>query len=305
MDEPAFTKNSRASVEDEHWMPTRLVIWGVGLLGGSVSLAARRAGFSGPVMGIGRNAETLESAQQVNLLTDFTTNPDASFWQPGDLIILCQPVTTIVECIPTLLAQLPAGCVVTDVGSTKQTIVAAAESTPALQQALFVGSHPMAGSEKTGFQHASATLFEGATTIITATDQTNAEALARVTAFWRALGSRIIIMHPRRHDELIALISHVPHMTAAALVNLVDNTGNDPNLLRLLCGNGFRDTTRIAQGSSAVWSQICQENAGAIADQLEALAGIIGEYAAAIRTKKADRITEFLDQSAELRKKMG
>lgn len=283
----------------------RLVIWGVGLLGGSVSLAARRAGFSGTVVGIGRNAETLEQAKQAGIIQQHTTDPESFSWQPGDFVVLCQPVTTIVECMPSLLKQLPKGCLVTDVGSTKQTIVAAAEQVSGSEHDCFVGSHPMAGSEKTGFQHASPMLFSGATTILTSTEKTNPEALAQVSAFWSALGSRVIIMHPRRHDELIALISHVPHMTAAALVNLVDNTHNDPSLLRLICGNGFRDTTRIAQGSSAVWSQICQENAEAIANQLDSLSAILQEYAQEIRAKNTSRISEVLDQSSELRKKMG
>ncbi|MGF1572365.1 MAG: prephenate dehydrogenase [Sumerlaeia bacterium] len=283
----------------------RLIIWGVGLLGGSVSLASRRAGFTGSILGIGRNAETLQQAKKAGLVSDYTTDPQHIQWQPGDFIVLCQPVSSIVECIPTLLKNLPEGCLVTDVGSTKQTIVQATQGCSAAQQAQIVGSHPMAGSEKTGFHHASETLFVGATTIVTSTEGTNPEALACVMAFWKALGSRLIVMHPQRHDELIALISHVPHMTAAALVNLVDNTHNDPSLLRLICGNGFRDTTRIAQGSSAVWSQICQENSAAIADQLDSLSEILREYAQEIRMKNMSRLKEVLDQSSELRKKMG
>jgi prephenate dehydrogenase len=286
------------------WLPRRIIIWGVGLLGGSVALASRAVGFQGAIVGVGRNAETLESACKLGIITEYVATtervPQVN-WQSGDLLLLCQPVAAIVDCLPELLNQLPEGVLVSDVGSTKRTIVAAAESA-ITARAVFVGSHPMAGSEKTGFQHASAKLFHNATTLVCPTNQTNPQAVAHISAFWEALGSRVIWMHPDRHDELIALISHVPHMAATALVTLVQQRRNDPAMIRLLCGNGFRDTTRIAQGSSEVWAQISRENAEPIAHGLEELAGILNTLATSIRTGDFPRLQSTLEAAGNLRR---
>lgn len=240
-----------------------VAIVGVGLLGGSIGLAMKERGLAGKVVGIGRAQDRLNEALRLGAIDEVQTEtlkPAAS----ADLIILCTPVRHIVASLPEIMRVAKPGAIVTDVGSTKTSIVAAGEAAARQSQALFVGSHPMAGSEKSGAKHAKASLFEGANCFVTKTASTPLDAFTLLCRFWQALGNRIVVLRPQRHDELAALISHLPHLVAVALVRAVEASGEDKNLIRGIIGNGFRDMTRLAAGSSDMWEDICAENSQAI-----------------------------------------
>lgn len=225
-------------------------------------------------------------------LVDAATDDLAAASREADLIVLCTPVEVIREQLPTVLRAARAGTLVTDVGSTKLRLVEFAESLEG--GANFVGSHPMAGSHLTGWRAGSPTLFRGAVCHVTATECTDLAAVARVGALWRAVGARVVHLHPRRHDYLCALVSHLPHMTAVSLSETIRRSREDPALLRVVAGNGLRDTTRVAMGSGAVWSEIAAHNGENIANLLDQVAATATGLAERIRGG-GEGLEEFLE----------
>jgi len=233
----------------------RLVVVGVGLLGGSVALAARAGGVAREIVGVGRDRQRLEGPLRAGVVdriaTDVVTGVDGA-----DCVVLA-----------TIWRTVPAGALVTDVGSTKRGIVAAAERLAAGRPLAFLGSHPMAGSEKSGWQVARADLFRGATVIVTPTDATEPRAIKGVTALWEALGARVSALDPESHDRTVAAISHLPHVAAWALVDAVGRF--EPGALAF-AARGFKDTTRIAASDPPMWRDVLLDNADAIRASLTA-----------------------------------
>lgn len=274
-----------------------LVIVGMGLIGGSVALAVRELGLARRIVAVGRRAGALDEAIAAGLADEATVDL-AEACSRGQLILLARPVEAIVADMEQVLAAAPAGALVTDAGSTKGAIVAEAERWMKPGGARFVGSHPMAGSDRTGWRNARNDLYRGATTFVTLTGQTDPADAARVGAFWCALGSRIIYSEPNRHDALAALVSHLPHLAAVALVEETADSGEDPALLRRVAGAGFRDTTRVARGDAELWLQICRQNPEAVAARLESLSGRLATLAAHVR-RAAEGDEEPLRQALE------
>jgi prephenate dehydrogenase len=244
----------------------RLAIVGLGLLGGSVAKAARALGLATEIVGIGRDASRLEAARRDGVLDTVTTDL-ATGLRRADLAILAVPVRTMVAMLDDVARSATPDLVVTDVGSTKAEIVSAAERLGRTRPLRFVGSHPMAGSERAGFAESRADLFEAATVILTPTERTPAEALTRVRSFWEALGGRITVLDPTTHDRAVAAVSHLPHLVADALVDAVLRM--DPSFLDV-AARGFRDTTRIAASSPEIWREIFQDNRAALAEAVAA-----------------------------------
>ncbi|HUF93362.1 MAG TPA: prephenate dehydrogenase/arogenate dehydrogenase family protein [Candidatus Limnocylindria bacterium] len=247
-------------------MIARLAIVGVGLLGGSVARAARARGLAGHITGIGRDRERLAPAQQDGTLDAVTTDV-AEGVRDADVIVLAATVLAN----DTLLAQVwqaaPPGAVVTDVGSTKRGIVAAAGRLGGQRRVRFVGSHPMAGSERSGYAIARADLFDGATVIVTPTETTDPDGVKTVVGFWEATGARVATMDPDAHDRAMAAISHLPHVVAWALVDAVARF--EPGALDV-AARGFKDTTRIAASDPLVWTEILLANRDAVAASVRA-----------------------------------
>jgi prephenate dehydrogenase len=239
----------------------RLAIVGVGLLGGSLAKAARARGLARHIVGVGRDLARLQPAVRDGALDHATTDLAAGV-ADADRVVLGATVSAN----ETLLAQVwraaPAGCVVTDVGSTKRGIVAAAAPLAgARPDVRFVGSHPMAGSEQSGYRVARADLFDGATVVVTPTETTDRDALKSVGELWAALGARVVALDPEGHDRAVAAISHLPHVVAWALVDAV--TRFEPGALAL-AARGFRDTTRIAAADPVMWRDILVDNREAV-----------------------------------------
>lgn len=241
-------------------MTGRAAVVGTGLVGASVGLGLRRAGWH--VTGTDREPARAAEAMAAGAVDE--VGHDAA----ADLTVVATPVGAVAAEAAAALARGPG--VVTDVGGVKAPVVAAVRSPR------FVGGHPMAGSEQDGLAGASADLFEGATWVLTPTDDTDPDAYAVVRAAVASLGAEVVALPPERHDELVAVVSHVPHLTAATLMGLAaEGAGEDPVLLRLAAG-GFRDMTRVAAGSPAIWPDVCGDNRDAIVAALDRLVGALG-----------------------------
>ncbi|MEX2670661.1 MAG: prephenate dehydrogenase/arogenate dehydrogenase family protein [Phycisphaeraceae bacterium] len=238
----------------------QVTIVGTGLLGGSVGLALRAQGFTGTIVGVGRREQTLEAAKQCGCIDRGTTTL-AEGVADADLVILATPVSVILSALAEIAPVLSPEAVVTDVGSTKQSIVARAEAE--LQHpSRFVGSHPMAGGAQTGPEAGDADLFTGKPVIVTPTDRTDADALEQVEGLWSDLGMRLSRMTPEAHDVAVARISHMPHAAALMLVNLAKAADLE------VASTGFENMTHAALGDPNMWADIFLDNAEAVTQVL-------------------------------------
>jgi len=255
-----------------------LAIVGVGLLGGSVAKAARAGGLARRIVGVGRDIARLQPAIDDGSLDVATIELETGV-READFILLAAPVLAIEGLLERMWRAAPDGTVITDVGSTKRNIVRAAERLAARRPLAFVGSHPLAGSEQSGYGVARADLFRGATVVVTPTEGTELGALKRVTEFWEALGARVSSLDPEAHDRTVAAISHLPHLIACALV---DGAGRVEPAALELAARGFRDTTRIAAGDPDVWTEIFLANRDALSASVGAFREALADLQRAI-----------------------
>jgi prephenate dehydrogenase len=245
-------------------LDTRAVRWqkvtliGVGLLGGSLGLALRQRRLAGRVVGYVRRPASVAECVQAGAVDEATLDL-AEAVAEADLVIFCTPIAQMLPLAKQMLPSLKRGAIVTDVGSVKASVLRDLEAMLAAAGAHLVGSHPMAGAEKTGVSAARANLFDQAVCIVTPTRRTQARALRAVEQLWKKVGSRVLRIEAERHDELVSRSSHLPHLVAAGLASFVLDPEH-PKEQALLCATGFRDTTRIASGSSEMWRDIALAN---------------------------------------------
>jgi cyclohexadieny/prephenate dehydrogenase len=272
----------------------RVAVVGLGLLGGSVAGAARARGVAKRVVGVSRSCDTAAAAVAAGLADEGTAELGAGV-AGADLVVLCTPVFAMGETLRRAAPHLATGALVTDVGSVKGRLV---ETLPGLLPpgACYVGAHPMAGSHHTGLRHARADLFEGAACVLTPTAATPAAALARVRAFWAALGARVFERDPAAHDAEVAWVSHLPH--AVAFAYAASLAGAPPPAFELK-GGGFRDFTRIAASDPELWADILATNAKALAGPLAAAGAALGALARAIEADDASAVHRFLSAASE------
>lgn len=258
----------------------RAQLVGTGLIGGSIGLALRREGWL--VTGRDRDAAAAERALELGAVDAIGDDPSA------EISFVATPVSAIAE---AARGELHKGGVVTDVGSVKGPVVAA------VGHASFVGGHPMAGSEQDGVDGADADLFTGATWVLTPTEETDPEAFARLRAVVSSLGADVVSVPPDRHDALVAVVSHVPHLTAASLMSLAAAGAEEHATLLRLAAGGFRDMTRIASGSPAIWPDICAENRDAIVDVLDRFVESLGEVREAVASADRAQLLSLLERA--------
>jgi len=241
-----------------------VAILGPGLIGGSLALALADRGLTKRLSIYARSSRALDEIRLASVSAELTGNPSEAV-READVVVLCVPIEAMAALVHEFRDALKPTALVTDVGSVKGNVVRDIE--PLLEgRALWIGSHPMAGSEQGGFAAARADLFDGAAVILTPTKHTPREAQRRAEQFWTALGANLNILSPEKHDQMVAAISHIPHLLAAALVNHAVTFGNLD-----LAGGGFRDTTRVASGSPELWVEILMANAKAVGIQVEHL----------------------------------
>ncbi len=272
----------------------RVAIVGVGLLGGSIGLALRAVGFTGRRIGIGRRMSSLNKALAYDAVDEVTCEP-AEGVAGAKLVILGAPVGMFADLLRRMAPGLEPGTLVTDVASTKAEVVRLT-SRLLPRGVRFVGSHPMAGSEKTGVEYARADLFDDALCILTPTKSTSRETIRQVEAFWRALGARTTRLAPRKHDQLLARISHLPHAVASALVRIARARGAIE-----LAGPGFGDSTRIASGDAAMWTDIFRTNAGGMMEAIDLLIAELQKLRGRLAKDDAKAIEKWLASSKTTR----
>jgi len=284
-----------------------VMVIGLGLIGGSIAAATHASDDAPIVYGVDTDSTTLAYAIEVQAV-DAAAQPEeaiSSGWlSPGtvDLVVLATPARAVGPWLDELARAGYAG-IVTDVASTKRGVMSAAKK-HASDKFCFVGGHPMAGSERSGIEAASSELFRGAYYVLTPTDDTDAEAFRQVHEFVTALGARAITVPAEAHDEAVALISHVPHVTAAALVALASaRSGGGQDALRLAAG-GFKDMTRFAAGSPELWTGICLDNAEPLVTGLAELRQVLEDFAVAVMDGDADAIHSWFADAADVRRSL-
>ncbi len=277
----------------------KITIIGVGLLGGSIGLAVKRRKLARQIAGFVRRRASLKDCERAGAVDFATTDLPAAVWD-ADLVILCTPLAQMRSRVREMLPALKRGAVVTDVGSVKTSVVRELESLVQKSGAHFVGSHPMAGAEKTGVAAARADLFANTVCIVTPTQKTNRAALKQVKQFWNAVGSRVLELKPEVHDALVSRSSHLPHVVAATLAGHVLNPAH-PKQQAALCANGFRDTTRIASGSPEMWRDIALANRQNLARSLNAFIADLQKFQHLVKKGDAKALTKFFESAKQRR----
>ena len=263
---------------------SRLAIIGPGLLGGSIAMATRGKNPGARISIWARRDEAVDDLGKRGI-ADFISTDLKAVAADADMIVFCVPIGAMAPLAREMAGFVSRDALVTDVGSVKAPVV---ESLGPIfsGKARFIGSHPMAGSEQTGIDAARTDLFEGEVCILTPGDNTPARDVEEVRQFWTMLGCRSLTLTPALHDEVIALVSHLPHLLAATLVNLV--CAENPNSLNF-CGNGFRDTTRVASGSPDMWTEIFSVNRGQVRKSIQAM------------IEQLQQVAGFMDDDARMR----
>jgi prephenate dehydrogenase len=263
----------------------RVCIIGVGLLGGSIGLALHRKRLAQRVIGVGRTISKLDTAIRRGAI-DEATDDILVGAKDADLVIACVPIQSIVGALETAAQVAKPSAMLTDVGSTKQTIVRAAAGR--LSDKQFLGSHPIAGGHHSGVEHAVGTLLDSAMVVLTPTSSTCPDLLNRMVGFWESMGSKISLLDPEAHDQALAISSHLPHMVASAL------SISTPHELLQFVGKGWMDSTRIAGSNPQLWRQILEENHGPALHAMKKFATICESWIDALERSDFDRVEELL-----------
>lgn len=271
-----------------------VAIYGVGLIGGSIGMAVRERKLANRVVGIGRSPERLQQAKQLGAIDQAATSLDDV--QDPDIVVLCAPVQLLLEHCHTVSAAFP-NAFITDAGSTKHTLVEHVSAQ--LPEAKFVGSHPLAGSDKSGVQFSHGSLLVDRLVILTPDTQTPPEVTTGVREFWQAIGAKTIEMSSHDHDQALAFTSHLPHIVAAALA------ANTPADYLALVAGGWRDTTRIAGADVELWTQILQENSENVLAALQRMQANLQAFQSALAEDNRDSITRLLAAGKQRRDALG
>jgi prephenate dehydrogenase len=277
-----------------------VTIVGVGLIGGSIGLALRQRNPGVKVVGFGSRPATLDSALKLGAITSIAPSLEAAV-ADADLVVICAPVDHIVSEVQKLARHCKPGTLITDAGSTKAAIVSALSAADSSwpTDVRFVGSHPLAGNEKKGPQHARAELFAGRTVVVTPTAQSQPQDVQRLEAFWTGLGANVVRMSAEEHDSALAMTSHLPHLAAAAIA------GATPERYVTLTAGGWQDTTRISAGDPVLWRQIMLSNRENLLAALGQLTTLLDAWRAALEAQDATELERLLTEAKRIRDAVG
>jgi prephenate dehydrogenase len=276
-------------------MVRNIAIIGVGLIGGSLGAAFKKVYPSLRVTGYDQDIKILATAKSLKVIDQDSPTLEAAVVD-ADVIFIATPVSAIVETVRKVVKVAKQQAIITDVGSTKAKIVTEIESFLPSHLS-FVGGHPMAGSEKNGVKAANPDLFKNRHYILTPTQNTDSQAFQTLHSLLTDIGANVLAIDPQRHDQIVAIISHLPHLVAAALVNLAGKERTNHETLLLLAAGGFKDTTRIAAGNPRIWLDICLENKEAILKALDKLKDELERYSTAIKELNEVELKEKLEQA--------
>ncbi len=279
--------------DDRNTWPHRIAILGVGLLGGSVALALRRARPEAQIVGLVRNQSSAQRLLDLDIVHTATESMEEAC-RGCDVVVVATPVDRIASLVVQAADLSGPDCLITDVGSTKANIVASVARFPQAS-AKFLAAHPIAGSEKTGAEYATAGLMEGKVVVLTPQPETPPMLLRRAVEFWQLTGGVIHQMSAQQHDAHLAAVSHVPHLVSALVARL---PGPDA---RPLVGSGWQDMTRVAAGDPELWTAICRENREAILGELNRFATELDRLKQVIDRHQDDELTTWLAEAKELK----
>ena len=277
----------------------KIVIFGVGLIGGSFALALRKAKAVTEVVGFGRSAQTLQQAQQLGIIHRIGKDVAAEV-RDADLILLATPVGQMAELMARIAPHLGANTLITDGGSTKSDVVRDAYAQLGGKVAQFVPAHPIAGAEQSGVTATRADLFAGRKVVLTPLPENKPEAVARVQAAWQACGANVHQLGHDEHDRVFAAVSHLPHLLSFALVHDLAQRGNREVLLAF-AASGFRDFTRIAASSPEMWRDICLSNREALLKELQIYIAELNQMSAALAANDAAKLEQTFRAAREVR----
>jgi prephenate dehydrogenase len=279
----------------------KLVVIGVGLIGGSFALALKRARAVQRVVGVGRTSRNLAAARRLKVIDEASQDP-ARAVREADLVLLAIPVGQMPAVMTAIAPHLPAHAVITDAGSTKGDVIAAARRFMGAHFSRFVPGHPVAGTEKSGAEAAFPDLFKERNVILTPQRETAATAAGLVKRAWEACGARVMRLAAEQHDAVLAAVSHLPHVVAYALVNMLARRRNAAQLFGLSAG-GLRDTVRIAGSSPEMWADICIANREALLAALEDYENELELVRAAIESADGAELRRLFAEARNAREK--
>lgn len=280
-------------------MIERLCIIGVGLIGGSLARALKRAGACGEVVGCGRDEASLQRAIELGVIDRYYTDPAAAT-KGADVVVLAVPLGMMEPVMRVIAPGVRESTVITDVGSAKASVVAAAEAAFGRVPARFVPGHPIAGTERSGVEASFAELFQGRRVILTPLATTDRAAHATIRAMWEQTGADVMDMEMKHHDEVLAATSHLPHVLAFALVDTLARMQEKAEIFRYAAG-GFRDFTRIASSDPFMWRDICLANREAVVTMLDHFSADLAALRDAIARKDHEAIAELFARAKAAR----
>lgn len=280
-------------------MIARLAVIGVGLIGGSLARALRAADQVQDIIGCGRSLDNLLLARELGVIDAYTHDP-ATAVRDADVVFIASPLGAMRDIFSQIKDVLRPDTVITDGGSVKGSVVADAQAVFGQLPPNFVPGHPIAGTERSGVAASFPELFRNRRVILTPLPETDAQALARVTALWQAAGAEVSVMSVAHHDELLAATSHLPHMLAFGLVDLLAQMQSNAEVFRYAAG-GFRDFTRIASSNPVMWRDICLANRHALSDMLACFSHEMTELAATIRAGDGEHLLEIFTRAKAAR----
>ena len=277
----------------------KIVIFGVGLIGGSFSLALRKAGAVGKVVGFGRSMATLEQAKQLGIL-DRIGGDVAQEVRDADIVLLATPVAQMADIFVRIAPYLGADTLITDGGSTKSDVVVAARANLGNKISQFIPAHPIAGAEKSGASAAQADLYQGKKVVLTPLPENSTDVVARIRKAWQLCGAVVSELTPQQHDEVFAAVSHLPHLLSFALVHDLAQRDNRDQLLSF-AASGFRDFTRIAASSPEMWRDISLANREALLKEVKRYADELYVVYQALENNDAAKLEEIFSEARKVR----